>query len=148
MVKRVITTLSWAVDWLCSGRTDGARVERCLQLQMCLLRLLHDLLIGHFSDNALEIGTLSAGLPFVLHKALGAAAFVDSLAVAWLQRLKHDVSAGAKQQVYDQDGVLACDPAIKELAKGIWQLLGKHSMLLSCVVALNVTQHHVGLTLH
>ena len=102
---RVIATLDWANSCFDEEQQGSDSTPAfqcfCLELKLHLLRLLHDLLIGHFSDDGMDFWKiLAAGLGPVLRSLKGLPAKdvcqVSPLVVALLQRTAHDIIVGAE----------------------------------------------------
>lgn len=100
VVLRAIATLHWAntcfdEEQQVPGSTQVSH-HFCLEFKMHLLRLLHDLLMGHLSDDGMTFWkVLSAGLRPMLWSLKGLPAkdtcYASSLVVALLQRTRADL---------------------------------------------------------
>lgn len=124
---RVIMTLHWTRAWFRSSSQDFQSPKRVATLQVHLLHLLHDLLIGHFEDQGMDFTpVLSIGLLPVLRCGCLAATESPSLGlliVAFLQRTAQGAQAWGEMEGYERpkDEI----PGFQEM-EVIWQLFGKH----------------------
>ena len=123
---RVMTSLHWSFAWFQNSSQDDESHHCCRVVQGTLLRLLYDLLIGHFSDHDMKFGrVLASGLQPVLQcAALNSAQspMLNCLVVAFLQRTALMVQVWDSMEDYERpaQGV----PGFQEVPY-IWQLFGE-----------------------